>query len=1488
MRQVMLEDIEVKVWRSHIKIPMILLVPILCIVSLYVMLYFAVNTKVFGETLQQEIGDLLGGKIVARELVVEPDLGRVHLYGGSLKEKGSTEQVVDVDEVHVRLSRTSLLSRHVYVTGAQVVHPQVYLHMDEAGELNLLRALGLYEESDPDEPGGEMPVSLTFAGVDLLEGHFRMKIDGIFEIEIPTVGIEDAHLRITEDTLLIDVPTAQTPRANLRFYNELFGFPEEDGDWTFGVDDFDVQEWRWSGSGFTVERFTGMVEGYTVLAGGHMSFPDEGDDGMIWGGKGELTAPFWSPLVHYFVGETLHYSIPDFEVSGEGTLNWVESRGELYADRIDAAGIQITDLRSRVALHDQMVEVLDADFSLYGGQAHVGRAYFDMFELVYSGDITLDEVDFAGLTKDFFELEADYLSGDASGSMIFSGTFPESVAYDPEKFTLYEHTTDRWIDLELTSPLIVMRESRDVIPARAVRIEEGGRAWVDQDRAVIPSARVVLDNQDVFDIQDLTVNFAHYTFEPYRNTWGGRIQGTILDTTRYLSYYDIEGVKAGRAQANIALKGDLMAPDVRGTLRVDDIRAGKGFDASRLSAKFDLRDGSLELEDFTVDVPGGRASARGVLDLFERTKEPDPEWGFIIYEIDDHGRIDLELKTSKFDLGALSMWTPTEAALTGKATVDASVSGRLDALLVCGDLVAEGVNVFGEPLEEVRFAGSYRDSGVTRACASGESQHPMLIEEFARRRSSFVVMEELFIEHESAGSVSVSGGYGLDEHMDLSVVTSTIRPGALRALSPYDVVGTLEAVIDLGGSLDVPELAGSVRGKNLGAEALRFGDLALTMDTLTRRVEGLDGPEEERVLYMAGGVLPWFKIAAEVPLDSDLPEEMRAPIYTRIDVQDFDLVDFVSETGALALATSSSEEERAYRDQLERLANAEVSGEIEVFTPPSFDRINVLMALERLRLGPEALQIANRSPVVLSYRWEAGEQSVVIDTLEIGYNNKFVSFGGYLSPDDEFLDLKVDGVLDLGVVMALKEILPDLVPEELMDIRGAIDIAASFRGPLSALLTQGDMTWRPSTLELRSLSDPIVIQEGVVGFTSEGLVIEESSPINGSILGGVFSLFGAVKLEDFVPRSFLFSLWTHNISYAVPEMANVTLDTDLELRGGDIDDFSTWKVAGEVEILDGLFYQNISVLERELTGRVLGAFNRTTEVYEAGLFDEFPELEQLELDVTLRARDGFRLKNQIDRFGLDLEFRIDLLLANTIEDLSLTGDVDVIDGDVLFQGEKFVVRTGTVRFSGDPGNPYVDIVAVADIRNACRGSSLQNDFTGALALNGAVTTSSEVQDEIYQISLNVRGESDNLNILYDSVPYADQRDIISLILTGCTVDLLTASSASQPTLETLLGPLIGRLEREIQEVVRVEEFNITPGVNRTQVLISDDLTRRLSWRFRLDKAFNDANSTGQSGQLEYQLTDRWAAILQESSYSDLNTSSRFQIDLKLKYRVPLD
>jgi autotransporter translocation and assembly factor TamB len=354
----------------------------------------------------------------------------------------------------------------------------------------------------------------------------------------------------------------------------------------------------------------------------------------------------------------------------------------------------------------------------------------------------------------------------------------------------------------------------------------------------------------------------------------------------------------------------------------------------------------------------------------------------------------------------------------------------------------------------------------------------------------------------------------------------------------------------------------------------------------------------------------------------------------------------------------------------------------------------------------------------------------------------------------------------------------------------------------------------------------------------------------------------------------------------VPEVASVTFDTNLNFNASDLLDIKTWKVGGQVEFLDGLFYQDISVFEKELTGRVLGAFNRRTEVFEASIFDTLPELKQIGLNVTVKARDGFKLRNRIERFDLDMEFRFQLLLYNTLSDLRVAGDIEVVDGAIIFQGKRFNVRTGLVRFKGQPDNPYIDVVAGADIRNICKDSVEAQELTPPIALT--TNTNDDTQD-IYHIVLNVRGELDKLSLLYESIPYVDQRDVISLILTGCTVDLLTASSASQPTLETILGPLIGRLEREIQDVVKVEEFSIVPGVERTQVRISDSLTRRLSWRLQLDTQYNDAS--GQYSQLEYKLTDRLALQLSEGTTTDqnqTNANTRLTIDLKLKYRIDLD
>ena len=48
-----------------------------------------------------------------------------------------------------------------------------------------------------------------------------------------------------------------------------------------------------------------------------------------------------------------------------------------------------------------------------------------------------------------------------------------------------------------------------------------------------------------------------------------------------------------------------------------------------------------------------------------------------------------------------------------------------------------------------------------------------------------------------------------------------------------------------------------------------------------------------------------------------------------------------------------------------------------------------------------------------------------------------------------------------------------------------------------------------------------------------------------------------------------------------------------------------------------------------------------------------------------------------------------------------------------------------------------------------------------------------------------------------------------------------------------LGPVLGWIEGQVQNAVEVEEFTITPSVDRLKATVGDSISRRLSWRLQL-------------------------------------------------------
>ena len=718
---------------------------------------------------------------------------------------------------------------------------------------------------------------------------------------------------------------------------------------------------------------------------------------------------------------------------------------------------------------------------------------------------------------------------------------------------------------------------------------------------------------------------------------------------------------------------------------------------------------------------------------------------------------------------------------------------------------------------------------------------------WVRSASVSANLERAVIDAGVAGRIEGTGSYDLRNDVaefDLTGAKLDLeRIVALEEQVPYSIEGVGNFHLEGSGSPRKPQVGGYVGFERLKVDEREIGNLTLVANTL------------DDTVHFVGALLPWITVDLELPLDQE------SPFYVRLGLDHIRVSDAVAEL----------------RDN-EIIEEIEATGMVEFYLEKDFSRYQVLADLNDIKLTTLGRTFQNQGPVIVGLN---DGELVQLQQATIGADGKFVSVQGGLFLDQALLDLTITGDLDLALVNSFRVTFPQYFPEWIVETKGLLTLDTNLRGTPGNLEVLGFVKFSPTQLQLRDLGDPIEIRSGTLRFQEDGLAIDARDPVRGRALQGSYRVLGRAGFDGFSPRDLALRVQADAMSYRLPEVANLTFGADLRVDAPDLDRPETWKVSGDVDVLDGLYYENISIFQEQFTNRLLGAFSRSTDRYQAGLVERFPMLEEMQFDVKLRARDGFRIQSEIDRLALDLELRVDVAVRNTLVSPNVTGDVDVVDGRVTFQGERFEVRNGQVSFLGSPDNPTFDIIADAEVANRCREPDLGDETRTPLTLTGTV---GDQEQRVYSVTLNVRGRLDKLDVQFESNPYADQRDILSLILTGCTVDQLTASSASSPTLEVALAPVLGWIEGTVEDVVAVEEFTITPSVDRLRTSIGDRLSRRVSWRLQVDTGLAEATG-GQRAQLNYKLTDAWSAEVSESSRTEDDT---FVLDFKLRYRYFID
>ncbi|MFB6265384.1 MAG: hypothetical protein ABEL76_17430, partial [Bradymonadaceae bacterium] len=280
----------------------------------------------------------LSGSFEVRELVVGPDLATVHVYGVEIAPSPDEPPVIQADAAHAGAAPIELLrTGRIVVPWGRAEGAKVRLAFGADGEFNLQEALGIDPSEGPARPS--RPIPIVFRHVETWNSRFEF-VRPEFTFTVPEVDVPHTRLAIMGSHLEIGVDRLNVPEVNFRFFPELFGFRPDYGDWTFTVDDVRVRNWRWNDREFRTGRVAFRAEGARVRASGRMGFPrTSGDEPrMTYSGKGRVSVPYWSPLVQYFVRDSVHFHTPRIEVAVEGDLQLIDGIAHLRADLLEAAG----------------------------------------------------------------------------------------------------------------------------------------------------------------------------------------------------------------------------------------------------------------------------------------------------------------------------------------------------------------------------------------------------------------------------------------------------------------------------------------------------------------------------------------------------------------------------------------------------------------------------------------------------------------------------------------------------------------------------------------------------------------------------------------------------------------------------------------------------------------------------------------------------------------------------------------------------------------------------------------------------------------------------------------------------------------------------------------------------------------------------------------------------------------------------------------------
>ncbi len=451
-----------------------------------------------------------------------------------------------------------------------------------------------------------------------------------------------------------------------------------------------------------------------------------------------------------------------------------------------------------------------------------------------------------------------------------------------------------------------------------------------------------------------------------------------------------------------------------------------------------------------------------------------------------------------------------------------------------------------------------------------------------------------------------------------------------------------------------------------------------------------------------------------------------------------------------------------------------------------------------LKLSYKQLQIAEASPIKFDY----ANDVLTVQPSEITGTDTDLKFGGRIPlKAGESASLTANGNVNLQLAQIF---IPDLKSSG--QLKFAINSAGSLSNPdVNGKIEIVDADILPADAPLGLDGG-----NGVLTLTNDRLQV---TSFTGTVGGGQVKATGAVTYKPAL--QFNLALSGEGIRFLYGNSVRIGADSNIALTGN----LDSAYLRGAVQLTRLSFTPDFDLMNfaSQFSGE------GTVSAPSGGF------MQNLHLAIGVQSTSQMNLVSK----GLSLQGSANLRVTGTADNPVILGRANITGGDLIFNGNRYVLQGGSVEFV----NP-VETEPVVNL--------------------AASTTINE-----YNINLRLHGAVSQLQTTYNSDPSLPPVDIINLIAFGKTTEASAQNtqSASMSAQSTIASSLSSQVTSRVSKIAGISQLSIDPGLGGgggqntgPKIAIQQRVTGNLFVTFASDLT----GTQRQQIQVEYRLSPKWS------------------------------